>query len=336
MATADQILAQAAADAADARLLATDATTQAGQSVSEAKQIVAGLHIATRGGAGVPEVVSTTPKDAPQSPTDFTTEIKDAFDYAFNSFNDTLRPQIVNYLDTFFPDISAALKSGSDQWLVDTIANGRFVPADVEAAIWNRAKDREVAEASRAEQDIIDASAARGFPTPSGIVNATVSATREELTKKLTSINREMAIKAFDVANENTKFAIQQAVQLRVSFVSAMGDFIKTAMHQPNNAVEYAKTVLGARSTLYDAALKLYSTQIDEEKLRTSVALELNSQNLRRDEINTKETLDYWDARTKNATVQANVAIAAADHLAKVAAAALATRNSVISMGGAV
>jgi hypothetical protein len=76
--------------------------------------------------------------------------------------------------------------------------------------------------------------------------------------------------------------------------------------------------------------------QVDEEKLRTSVDLEINSQRLRADEINTNETRAYWDARTRNATVQANAAISAADHLAKVAAAAMATRNSVVSIGGSV
>ena len=341
MATADTVAAEASTAYNDAKTLADSSLVKADTALSNAAAAANGIpiagHVAIAGQLSVPEV---TPEDVvpPLLPTtDFSTDVRDAFDYAFGTFNQSLQGQILNFLDTFFPDIAAGVKTGSDQWIIDTIANGSFMPASVETAIWNRAKDREVQDALRAEAAVIDASAARGFYSPPGVVNDGVNNIQLELSKKLTSINRDIAIKAFDVANENTKFAIQQAVALRTAFVAAMGDFIRVAMVQPNNAVEYAKVILAAKTGLYDSAIRLYSAKIDEEKMRSSVALEnVNNKTFKAYELNTRDLQAVLDANLSKARVQADAALSAADQLAKVAASALSTRNTMLSVSAGV
>lgn len=337
MATADSLAAAADAAYLDAQNLANSALTAADSYLNEAISAAAG--IPSVGVSGTVNVPNVTPASIarPILPTgDFSTDVRDAFDYAFGTFNQSLQGQILNFLDAFFPDIAAGVKTGSDQWIIDTIANGRFVPADVETALWNRAKDKEVAEASRSEQELISATSSRGFSAPPGVLNYTIAANQLELDKKLTTINRDIAIKAFDVANENTKFAIDQAVRLRTAFVAAMGDFIKVAMVQPNNATEYAKVILEAKTGLYDSAVRLYSAQIDEERMRTSVNLENNNQDLRGTELTFDNFHKAVASNVNKASVQANAAMSAADTLAKVAAAAMATRNTVTSVAAAV
>jgi hypothetical protein len=338
MATADTVSTEAQAAYNDAKALADQSLVKVGTALAEASAAANGINVinSIAGSALPPDVV---PDDIipPLIPdTDFATDVRDAFDYAFGTFNQTLQDQIVNFLDAFFPDIADGVKTGSDQWIIDTIANGAFVPAVVETAIWNRSKDREVQEALRAEQAIVDAGASRGFSTPSGSTAFAVSSGQIELAKKLTTINRDMTIKAFDVANENTKFAIQQAVALRTAFVSAMGDFIKVAMVQPNNAVEYAKVILAAKTGLYDSAVRLYSAKIDEEKMRSSVALENNAQELQGYDINRQGWRDYREAQLNKARVQADAALSAAEQLAKVASGALSTRNTMLSVSAGV
>lgn len=340
MATADTISAEALDAYTDAKTLADQSLAKADTALADASSAAAS--IVTIGYSGLPVAAPTAvvPDDvvSPLIPdTDFSTDVRNAFDYAFGTFNQTLQNQIVNFLDTFFPDIAAGVKTGSDQWIIDTIANGAFVPAAVETAIWNRSKDREVQEALRAEQAIVDAGAARGFSTPSGSTAFAVSSGQIELAKKLTTINRDMTIKAFDVANENTKFAIQQAVALRTAFVAAMGDFIKVAMVQPNNAVEYAKVVLAAKTGLYDSAVKLYSAKIEEEKMRSSVALEnVNNMSFKTYSENNRGLGLYMDSSTSRAKIQADAALSAAEQLAKVASGALATRNTMLSVSAGV
>ncbi|MFA5976496.1 MAG: hypothetical protein WC859_10095 [Elusimicrobiota bacterium] len=341
MATADTVATEASAAYNDAKALADSSLAKADTALSNAAAAANGLSTYSPGGMPVDlTIAEVVPEDvaAPLLPTtDFTTDVKDAFDYAFGTFNQSLQGQILNFLDAFFPDIAAGVKTGSDQWIIDTIANGSFMPAAVETAIWNRAKDREVQEALRAEAAVVDAAASRGFYVAPGVVNDGVNTIQLELSKKLTSINRDITIKAFDVANENTKFAIQQAVALRTAFVSAMGDFIKVAMVQPNNAVEYAKVILAAKTGLYDSAVRLYSAKIEEEKMRSSVALEnVNNATFKPFELNIRNFESVRGGNIDKAKIQADAALSAADQLAKVAASALSTRNTMLSVSAGV
>lgn len=338
MATIDELVIEAQDAYQDAKNLADNALAGADQGLLNAQNAVNSI-ITTNVFAGGYDPLDATasPIDVPAIPTtDFSTDVRQAFDYAFSQFNDDIQPQVLNYLDTFFPDIAEAVKTQSDDWIVNTITNGRFVPIDVENALWNRARDREVQESLRQEKSYIDANAARGFNLPTGTLNYAIAVNQQETSKRLTTINREIAIKAFDVANENTKFAIQQAVALRTAFVGALGDFIKTAMAQPNQATDYAKLILSAKNGLYDSAVNLYRAKISEEQMRTSVALENRGLELKSSQLAVTSVAELNKTQISKAQVQANTAIQAAESLSKVAAAALATRNSMISVSAGV
>lgn len=335
--TSDSLVDEANDSYNDAKQIAEDAQAKATQSLDDAGAAVAGLRVDWQTSYVNPDDVVPERIPAPVLPAgDFSSDVRGAFDYAFGTLNESLQPQILNYLETFFPDIADAVKTSSDEWIAGTIENGRYVPIDVENALWNRAKDREMQEALRAEQSILEASAARGFSTPPGTAQASVTAAREELSMKLATINREIAVKAFDTANENTKFAIEQAVRLRTAFVSALGDFIKVSMVQPNQAIDYAKTILAAKTGLYDSAVGLYRANIEQERMRTDVSLQNKG-------LDMKSETDWVDGRYKAtsaliemAKVKADAAMSAADTLAKIAQAAMATRNTMISIAAGV
>lgn len=337
MTTVADVQAAIAQELANAQALANNALAGTDRAIVSAEQAVSGL--LSIGFSSTTDPVDVIPENvtAPILPTsDFSTEVKNAFDYAFGTFNQALQAQILQFLTAFFPDIAAGVATGSDQWIIDTIANGRYVPVAVENALWNRARDREVSDSLRAEQAVIDASASRGFSTPPGVVNYGIAVNQQESSKRLATIDRDIAIKAFDTANENTKFAIDQAIRLRTAFVAAMGDFIKTAMLQPNNATNYAKLILDSKTGLYDSAVRLYSANIDEERMRTGVLLENNAQLLRAQESDARSMADFNTARTTRAQVQANTALKAADVLAAIASAAQSTRNTMTSVSGGV
>lgn len=338
MATIDELVIEAQDAYQDAKNLADNALAGADQGLLNAQNAVNSI-ITTNVFAGGYDPLDATasPIDVPAIPTtDFSTDVRQAFDYAFSQFNDDIQPQVLNYLDTFFPDIAEAVKTQSDDWIVNTITNGRFVPIDVENALWNRARDREVQESVRQERSIVEATASRGFNLPTGTLNYAIAVNQQETSKRLTTINREIAIKAFDVANENTKFAIQQAVGLRTAFVGALGDFIKTAMAQPNQATDYAKLILAAKNGLYDSAVNLYRAKISEEQLRTNVALENRNLELKSSQLAVTSISELNKTQISKAQVQANTAIQAAESLSRVAASALATRNSMISVSAGV
>lgn len=335
MATLQEVLDFAQADHQDAKSVGLAAIAEADNALSSAEAAVSGLYVNYSASWRDPDDATVTIPVPPTIPgADISSDIKDAFDYAFTSFNENLKPQVLAYLDDFFPDISESIKTGSEQWLIDTINTGRYVPASVENAIWNRARDREVQDAQRAEQSLIDATAARGFDLPPGALAANIAANQTELSKKLATLEREIAIKDFDIANENTKFAIQQAVSMRVSFVGALADFIRSAMVQPGSAADYAKTILAAKTSFYDSALKLYSAQISGEELKSTVHLKNKELEERADRLWLDGAKSATDDKIKAAQVRAQVATAAATVLANVASSTFATRNTMLSVGG--
>lgn len=336
MATADTIISEANSAYADAKAKADAATSQATAALASAEAAVAGLYIPVTSGFTNPADVTPGTITAPTIPSDLAADVQSAFDDAFSRLNDDARPLITQYLADFFPDIGTALVSGSEQWLIDTISTGRYVPASVENAIWNRARDREVQDAQRAEQSMIDAAAARGFDLPPGALSANIAANQTELAKKLATLERDIAIKDFDIANENTKFAVQQAASLRVSFVGALADFIRLATQQPGQALDYAKTVLAAKTGLYDAAVRLYTAQVGEQEMQASVALKNRGLEFQYEELGNRTYVQSRELQVKAAQVKAGAATQAADALSKIAAAALATRNTMLSAAAGV
>src|SRR3990167_1983968 len=332
MANIDDLLAEQTASYEDAKTLADNALIGMDDALRDAESAVSGIQHMVVGTSSNPTDVVPTDVTSPILPTgDFSVDVKNAFDYAFGAFNQDIQPQVLEYLSVFFPDIAQAVKDNSDNWIAGTIIDGRYVPIAVENAMWNRARDREVQDSLRAEQAIIDASASRAFSTPPGAAADAILVNQQDTSKRLTTISREITVKAFDVANENSKFAVAQAVSLRTAFVGALGDFIKTAMVQPNNATDYAKTILSAKTGLYDSAVRLYAAQIDEERMRTGVLLENNAHGLRSDEITRAGFRDAIDGRQGAVKVKSDVALAAAANLATLAGAALATRNTMIN-----
>lgn len=340
MATADS-LSQEAADAyQDAKNLAENALTATDQALQEAANAVTGLNLDWSVTAvPIPSVALNNnnlvvPGYIPSS--DFSQDVKTAFDERFDQLNNDLRPQIEEYLTAFFPDIAEAIKTSSDEWIVNTILSGEYVPVEVENALWNRARDREVQDALRAEESIINAGAARGFSQPDGVLNDTLAMNQQETQKRTTTINRDIAIKSFDVMDANTKFAIQMAVSLRTAFVGALGNFINLAMQQPNQANDYARLILQSKTALHDAALNLYRSKMDEEKLRSSVGFGNADMYPKYADVFINGRSKLTAAEINIAEVQAGTAIKAADTLARVAGSAFATRNSMVSISASV
>ena len=336
MATADDFAATVASAYNTAQQRADNSLSRSDQAISSASSSVAGLWV--NWGPGFRDPTDTIPGAIPRPSlpvADYSADVKTAYDYALSRFDSDLQPQIVSFIEEWFPDIAEAVKTDSDNWIINTIANGNFVPQFIEDGIWDRARDREVREGLRAEQSILDAIAARGFAMPPGTVLAAITANQQATQERISTMTRDHAIKGWEIANENTKYAIEQAVKLRTAFVGALADFIKTATAYPNQAADYAKTYLAAKTTFYDSAIRLYAANISEEEA------------VSRTKMHNREMEHKWNAtwqegadmqmksRIAVAQVQATAALAAAEQYSKVATGALGTVNHLLSSAAA-
>jgi hypothetical protein len=340
MATADELLIETADAYQDAKTIAENALNATDNALNAASDAVGGLGLdwaVTPVPIPVVEVSDTrvaVPSYIPNS--DFSNDVKLAFDERFAQLSADIQPQIENFLETFFPDINQAVIDNSDSWIVNTILNGEYVPVAVENALWNRARDRETQEALRNEVSTIESAGVRGFTIPSGLTNYAIQENQQDLSRRMFTINREIALKAYEVMDANTKFAIQMAVGLRTAFVNAMGDFIRIAQTQANGATDYARLILQAKTGLHDAAINLYRSKLDEEKLRTTVDFGNSDSYVKYADVFISGRSKLTNAEIDIAKVKASTAIEAADTLAKVAASAYATRNSMVSISAGV
>lgn len=332
MATPAELDALIVAQQTHANTLATDAITGINTELAKATAIAAGIDLSVQPWTH-PGFVTLSDIPDPVAPTDttYTNEVRTAFDYALLNLNAQTQGQLQTFLTTFFPDIAQAVKDNSDNWIASTILNGQFVPVAVENAIWNRARDREAADALRQQDEAVNTFASRGFTMPTGALNAAVLAVQEGSARKLASISRDVAIKDFEIANENTKFAVEQAVRLRTSFLAAMGDFLRIGLTMPSAAVDYSKTMLSAKQAVFDAAMRLYQGRISETTLGFNAASFNTEMTHKYDLLNEQQWLDKNTAATKIAEIQINEALKAVDALAGIASGALQTQNTMLT-----
>lgn len=232
---------------------------------------------------------------------------------------------LASFINDHFPGLlRVRIRDASDTWLAETIESRGHSAAqvDYERALWARERDREIEDSERLEQDAISDFASRGFSMPAGILVARVDRIRGATAKNIAAASREAAIKSFDIANENVKFAVETGVRLRLAVITALMDFLRLYATTDNQAREYATLVLNSRTALWNAANDLYRAQMEEERMRIDV-----------DTTNRKVKADFALAEFRNyeANIKARVdaAIGGAEAMGRLAAAALSSQNTI-------
>ena len=248
----------------------------------------------------------------------------------FNQLKPYLDTLKNDWLNTFFPEASQCLREHADAWLCDVISGSQVnyngIPPAIEAAIWDRARDRDSKEAARLEDEAYNAYAQRGFTLPPGSLNATLLTLRQAEREKSVSTNREAAIKAIDVWIETIKFAVGQANQLRLGIQSALNGYLATYLGVPRIAVDKASQLVAAEAKLWDASGSYYNAVLRSAELTSRVEMFNKEVNLRAQDIDVKA----FQART---IAQVKAALAGAQYLANAAAGALSSLNTLSQLG---
>jgi hypothetical protein len=188
----------------------------------------------------------------------------------------------------------------------DMFAGNTGIPAEVEAAMWARAAEREDTILSQEISKVTTDYASRGFTMPPGMLVAQVDALTAEASIKKRGLSRDVAIKVADSVLENLRFACTQtlaagalerelwATSNQVGLEAAKFD-IESHLHFVNaqvnlfNAQQQAYSVdatvfrakieaevskIGIFKSLVDAEISragVYKTQAEVESVRASV-----------------------------------------------------------------
>lgn len=208
------------------------------------------------------------PREVPkfQGEVNITSELQAGYDGALKDLLPALGDAIADYIARWFP---ACVFATTEDWICNTILyGGTGLPANIENAIWQRGRARDIIEANRLSQEAYTALADRGFSQPTGATAMRAYMAQQEASHKIGQFNRDTAIKAAEIEIENIKFAVEQGVKIRIAVMQGLGDFIRAWFTPYATAVDMAKARADAKGKFVNSAADYYRAIISEAELQ--------------------------------------------------------------------
>jgi hypothetical protein len=140
--------------------------------------------------------------------------------------------------------------------LLARMNGGTGLPAAVEAAIWDRARDREVSVAQGNLDDAQHAAEAQGFQLPTGVLAAQVRRAQTALYDKVSGFSRDVAIKQADLEQLNLRETITAGLALE-------SKLIDQALEIERIAFQTAVQVVTSNIALYNAQVEKFKAVVD-------------------------------------------------------------------------
>ncbi|ULJ66638.1 hypothetical protein [Wielerella bovis] len=169
------------------------------------------------------------------------------------------------YESELLPDLLAQVR--------EMLGGGTGIPPEIEAALFNRARERESAETLRAVQEISEQWAARGFTLPQGALDKQIAAVREQGRLKATELNREILVQAATWEIENLRFAVQQGLALEQLTQNLFQNTVARLFEVAKFEVESQIAVFNARIGLFNAQVAAFGALVDVFKTRLEAGI---------------------------------------------------------------
>lgn len=165
---------------------------------------------------------------------------------------------------------------------------GSGLPAAVEDALFERARERESEDSSRAEMQAREEHASRGFKYPAGPLMAKIARVRRDAEKRLSQLSRDQFIEHWRIHIEQLRAAMQNGIALEEvwlrQFVSAEDRRLQAA----RLALDLSIAVVNAYVSRLNAEAIVYQTDatVYRERLQGELAkVQVYAEQLRGQEI---------------------------------------------------
>ena len=253
---------------------------------------------------------------------DLTGDFLTAYNNAVADFDPAFQSQITSFINTYFPNFAGCLKTSVNGWICSTITDGGTgMNPDVENAIWQRSREREVLDARRAEDEAVSGWAARGWAFHGGVLIDAIQRVQQVASDKISTHSRDVMIKQAEIEIENIKFAVEQGVKLRLGVIAALTDFLRAWASMKELAIEKAKALVDAKTRLYQSVAAYYGAIIDAAGLVLEYDKTRVDSAIRQQDIFARAA----SARDESAV---HAALGAADAMGAMASAALGSQNT--------
>lgn len=148
------------------------------------------------------------------------------------------------------------------------------LPAEIEAQLFDRARAREDRTAHRAEQEIYEAFAGRGFVAPPGMMSKQLAQVREATRMQANSLERDIMIRVADVRIENLRFSVTSGLAAEQVLVAIFENATTRAFEVAKLEIANLIAIYNTKVALFNAAMDAYRTkaQVYETVLRGRLA----------------------------------------------------------------
>ncbi len=217
----------------------------------------------------------------------------------------------------------------AQDWVTRALTvGGGGVNAAVEGQIWNRARDRALADAARNREALETDWAARRFPTPPGALRHGLLMIDKAGQDAIAEAARAQAIEAFTREVENARIAVERAVSLRNLALTTAGEYIRTLAQGPQVAAQVASTIIDSQARFSSTVTDFYRAQLAAVEIPLRVSTTNTELKTRTSETNVRVAMETLTQRV-------NAAVANANMVATQAAAAFNAVNTSASVSGA-
>lgn len=235
-----------------------------------------------------------------------------------------LSDQLALFFTTYYPLDSDAFDE-AQAWLVNVITNGGTgIDANIEAQVWQRARENVITDGRRAKNNVVTGYAAKNYFLPSGSMLKKLEESDFEQAAQNGVTATAIGAKQLEIEIETVKFAVGKAIDSRTMAMNAATDYLRAIASAPASAVSIAELTTDVQAKMMNATASFYRARLERDDiiLRSKLA-----------EVGAD--VDVWRTRKTNATatagVDASALASASDAYARSASAALSSLSSVVS-----
>lgn len=176
----------------------------------------------------------------------------------------------------FFEELySSALLDALQAKLLADLENGGYgiEPTD-EAALWDRARARELEGAMAEMETILVEGAARGFPMPPGDLNVALQRSHQNLQDKVSTIGRDIALRRSELYVESRKFTMTEVKALENILIGYHNSVMERSLNAAKAVLDASIQIFNAQVARYNARLESYKTEasVFESRVRAALA----------------------------------------------------------------
>lgn len=218
----------------------------------------------------LPTFDGVRPTDIPSAPGDLGGTIKSAYAGAAASTMVMVNGYVDAMLAQRNPQFSAQMNRIEAQ-LTKYLDGGTGLAPKVENAIYERARAKNDAEARRTRDAVYAETADRGFTMPPGALNSALQQARQASADNNAKAATEIAIAQAEMEQRNLQFAVTTSTGLRTAMLNASLSYMQNLVGINGQAIDYAKSILGAVVETYNIALKAFTAKMEVYKADAQV-----------------------------------------------------------------